>query len=109
MIPFPRTAPDDVADWVEYMNAPVGTNPNGANYGHDNAAVIAWLRALHAKQPFALTGAGRDFVEGRFVEPVRDPEALAEIVHAFCPDFFNQGLGLMEEGEPHAPSYHFSS
>ncbi|TDE00199.1 hypothetical protein [Jiangella asiatica] len=29
MVPFHRGTPEDAADWVEYMNAPVGTNPNG--------------------------------------------------------------------------------
>lgn len=29
MVPFVNETPADAADWVEYMNAPLGTNPNG--------------------------------------------------------------------------------
>ncbi|HEY8456006.1 MAG TPA: hypothetical protein VIL34_10445 [Actinopolymorphaceae bacterium] len=29
MVSFASESPADAADWVEYMNAPVGTNPNG--------------------------------------------------------------------------------
>ena len=29
MVSFARSTPDDAADWVEYMNAPLGTNPRG--------------------------------------------------------------------------------
>src|SRR5262245_55158904 len=38
------------------------TRTDAANYGHDNAAVIAWLRELDREEPFELTGAGLDFV-----------------------------------------------
>lgn len=38
MAPATVTSPEDLADFVEYMNAPVGTNPNG---GTDWAAVRA--------------------------------------------------------------------
>jgi len=42
MVPYGYEKPDDAADWVEYMNSPVGENPNGgkdwakvrANNGH---------------------------------------------------------------------------
>ncbi len=76
----------------------VGTD--GANYGHDNAAVVAWLRELDRTEPFELTGAGEDFVEGRFRGDVKDPRALAPRIDAFCPDFVAQGLGLTEKGAP---------
>ncbi|NHA67265.1 hypothetical protein [Phycicoccus flavus] len=29
MVPFPLQTPQDAADWVEYLNAPAGTNPGG--------------------------------------------------------------------------------
>jgi alpha-N-arabinofuranosidase len=38
MVPFIRQSPRDAADWVEYMNSPVGKNPNG---GKDWAKVRA--------------------------------------------------------------------
>jgi hypothetical protein len=38
---------------------------DAANYGHDNAQVIAWLRELDKAEPFVMTGAGMDYVPGR--------------------------------------------
>jgi hypothetical protein len=75
---------------------------DAANYGHDNAAVIAWLRDLDRDEPFDLSGAGMDFVEGSFRNPVKNPASLAVRIYSFCPDFVDQGLGLAERGEPHA-------
>ena len=40
----------------------VGTD--GINYDHDNADVITWLRQLDRDEPFVLTGAGFDYIEG---------------------------------------------
>ena len=74
---------------------------DAANYGHDNDAVIAWLRELDRDEPFELIGAGLDFVEGGFTSPVRDRAKLAQRLYSFCPDFVDQGIGLTEEGEPH--------
>jgi Domain of unknown function (DUF4253) len=75
---------------------------NGVNYGHDNRAVIAWLREMDRDEPLEVIGAGFDFVEGFFRAPVKDRPRLARRIHAFCPDFVEQGIGLGEEGEPHA-------
>jgi hypothetical protein len=77
----------------------VGTNGNGL---HSSEEVLAWLRQLHQAQPFLLVGMGVDFVQGAFVEPVRDPAGMAHNVYAFCPDFWNQGLGLFSKGDPEA-------
>jgi len=76
----------------------VGTD--AVNYGHDNAEVITWLRQLDRDEPFVLTGAGFDYIEGYFKKDVRDPRALARRIYAFCPDFVDQGLGLSEKGTP---------
>jgi hypothetical protein len=48
-----------------------------------------------------VTGAGLDFVQGSFASTVKDARALAERIHAFCPDFVEQGLGLQDDGPPH--------
>lgn len=64
---------------------------DGANYGITTDSIVSWLKGLEREQPFELTGAGTDFVEGRFLEPVHDPAALAERFHAFCPDIVTQG------------------
>ncbi|HVR18688.1 MAG TPA: DUF4253 domain-containing protein [Polyangiaceae bacterium] len=74
---------------------------DAANFGHDNAQVIAWLRELDKAEPFVVTGAGTDYVEGYFTGPVRDPHTLADRIYSFCPDFVDQGIGLAEKGEPH--------
>jgi hypothetical protein len=76
----------------------VGTD--GINYDHDNADVVAWLRQLDRDEPFELSGAGFDYVEGSFRNDVRDPHALARRIYAFCPDFVDQGLGLEDHGTP---------
>ena len=98
------TAPDVVAlaPTSDKLDVVRRAQTDGINYGHDNAAVGAWLRELDRDEPFDITGAGLDFVEGRFLAPVKDRTKLAERIHAFCPDFVDQGLGLSERGEPHA-------
>jgi len=76
----------------------VGTD--AINYDHDNAEVISWLRQLDRDEPFVLTGAGFDYIEGYFKKDVRDPRALARRINTFCPDFVDQGLALTEKGTP---------
>jgi len=66
------------------------TGTNGDNYGHTNEAVITWLREMEAENPFRLSGCGFDFLQGRFVGPVKDAEALAARMIAFCPDIADQ-------------------
>ena len=75
----------------------VGTNGNSL---HTQAEVLTWLRQLDQTQPFVLVGAGIDFVQGAFVDPVRDPAGMAHKVYSFCPDFWDQGLGLFIKGDP---------
>jgi hypothetical protein len=64
------------------------------NLAHTHEEIVAWLQALDRAEPWLLVGASFDFVDGLFVEPVRDPHAVAQNVLAFCPDFFYQGIGL---------------
>jgi alpha-N-arabinofuranosidase len=48
-VPFVNASPEEVADWFEYMNAPVGSNPNGG---------IAWadIRAANGSvEPYFVT------------------------------------------------------
>ena len=63
---------------------------NGINKGHDTEAVISWLMEMEKENPFVLAGCGLDFLDGRFNAPVRNPEALAERMIAFCPDMVDQ-------------------
>ena len=67
---------------------------NGANYGHGTRAIVAWLMEMEKANPFILTGCGMDFLFGRFVSAVTDPEALATGMIAFCPD--------LDDGKPDA-------
>jgi hypothetical protein len=72
----------------------VGTD--AANYEKDTGALITWLRALEAEQPFELTGIGLDFLSGRFTTPIKDPAGLAARIYDFCPDIVDQGVGSVE-------------
>ena len=82
---LPAPSKDERIDVVRRM----GTDGNLT--GPDNARIVEWLRALDREQPFELTGVGLDFVEARFTSELRDPDALARRVHAFCPDVVRQG------------------
>ena len=66
---------------------------NGDNYQIGTAGVIAWMKELEQEQPFVLTGIGLDFMEGRFIAPVKGPRQLARRVYQFCPDIVDQGVG----------------
>lgn len=70
---------------------------NGANYDISTTGVIAWMKELEAEQPFVLTGIGFDYMEGRFLTPVKDPQGLARRMYQFCPDIVDQGVGSLEE------------
>jgi ankyrin repeat protein len=68
----------------------------GGDYGSDGLGrpdVVAWFRELNRTHPFTLWGAGRDFVEVSFRQPVDDADALAARIYDFCPDSVNQGAG----------------
>jgi len=69
---------------------------NGANYDIYTPQIITWLRELEQIQPFILTGAGQDYLEGKFTTPVKDPENLAKKVYEFCPDVVDQGTETVE-------------
>ena len=66
---------------------------NGCNCGIYNDDVIEWLKKLEQRQPFELTGAGVDWCEGRFTEPIRNSRTLAKQMYEFCPDIVDQGVG----------------
>jgi ankyrin repeat protein len=63
---------------------------NGINKGHDTEAVISWLMAMEAENPFILAGCGHDFLDGRIAGTVKNAEPLAERMIAFCPDMVDQ-------------------
>src|SRR5439155_5591196 len=68
--------------------AAVGTA--GPDCGVSNEDLIAWLRDLEKDQPFLITGIGRDFIEGRFIAPIKDPAALLERINRLCHDDYEE-------------------
>ena len=84
---FPRTDPYEILRLM-------GTN--GWNYAIGPDSIVAWLKALERDHPFVLTGMGFDWVEGRFRSAIRDANALARQLYAFCPDVVSQGTETVE-------------
>lgn len=70
---------------------------NGINYGHHTEAVIRWLADMERENPFHLAGCGHDFLHGRFAGPVRNAEALAARMIAFCPDIADQADAALRQ------------
>jgi hypothetical protein len=79
-------------DDLEAVDA-AGTD--GVNLDISHQEVMRWLRELMGTHPFRVTGAGIDFVEGRFLEPPADTRALAKEMYRFCPDIVDQGTGTV--------------
>jgi hypothetical protein len=44
-----------------------------------------------------LTGIGFDYMEGHLTSPVKDAQALAQRMYAFCPDIVDQGVGDIDK------------
>ncbi len=61
------------------------------NYRLDTKAIIAWLKQRQQEGAFAVTGAGPDWLEARFIRPPKNMLAFARKVIAFAPDVRNQG------------------
>jgi hypothetical protein len=68
---------------------------DGVNWDLSHDQVVRWLRDLMRTHPFLITGAGIDFVEGRFLEPPPDARSLAKKMYRFCPDIVDQGTGTV--------------
>lgn len=73
---------------------------NGVNHGIHTEDIIAHLEELEKTNPFVLTGAGFDFIQGNFISPPSDTEELAHRMYEFCLDIVDQGTedveGLIE-------------
>lgn len=72
------------------------TGVDGINYNIDNHLVIRWMKRLERDQSFVMTGCGRDFLSGHFVNKVPDANAMAKRMYAFCPDIVDQGTGSVD-------------
>jgi len=66
---------------------------NGQNFDLMPQDVVAWLQKLEKEQPLVITGAGFDFVRGKFLSKIAKPAALAKRMYDFCPDIVDQGVG----------------
>lgn len=70
---------------------------NGANYDLMPADIAKWLQKLSSQQPFVITGAGWDWLEGRFTSPIKSARKLAHQLYKFCPDIVDQGVGSVKD------------
>jgi hypothetical protein len=70
--------------------AAVGTE--GANHSVQTADVIAWLRELDEKNPFALRFCSHELVGGAFLGPIKGTRILAERIVDFCPSVLDEGF-----------------
>jgi ankyrin repeat protein len=82
------------ADQFQVVQA-IGTA--APNFDLNNAAIVQWLQALHAEQPFEIIGVSHDTIDGRFLNDVREPMKLARRMYKFCPDIVDQGTGTVDE------------
>ena len=70
---------------------------NGGNYDLMPDDIAKWLQKLSPQQPFVITGAGWDWLEGRFTSTIKSPRKLAHQMYEFCPDIVDQGVGSVKD------------
>jgi hypothetical protein len=61
------------------------------HYQIDTAAIIRWLKAQQKRASFVITGAGADWLEGRFIRQPKNMPAFASAVAGFAPDVLREG------------------
>lgn len=66
---------------------------NGDNYGISNLDVIRWMKGFEQEHPHTVLELGFDAVVVSLADEVGNPERLAGLVYAFCPDIVDQGDG----------------
>jgi Domain of unknown function (DUF4253) len=70
----------------EPLAAIAASGTNAANYGHDTRDVVNWCAETRREHPLTVIGAGFDFMDLAFVQPIQNSEALAGRIAEFCPD-----------------------
>ncbi len=90
--------PDEIAvmktsDQYDILRA-MGTD--GINYGITNPMLINKLKEWEKICSFEITGAGRDWLEARFIKQPADMKSFAKQVYKFCPDVVEQGTQTLE-------------
>ena len=66
------------------------------NEGVGPGYLVEWLKQLEIEQPFILTLITHDSLGGRFLNPVQEPEQLAQEMYKLCSDIVHQGCGSVE-------------
>jgi ankyrin repeat protein len=62
---------------------------DGSNYEKSNGDIVAAMREIGKTNPFVLTGAGWNFLRGRFLKPPSSSTRLARQLVELCPDLSN--------------------
>jgi alpha-N-arabinofuranosidase len=91
-VPFANASPEDTADWFEYLNAPVGTNPNGGTAWADVRA------ANGSPEPYDVTrweiGNEPYLAQQSFwMDPIDTEHRLAQFIAGDEISFVDQPLG----------------
>jgi hypothetical protein len=69
---------------------------NGANEGQGPEHIIRWLLDRETTHPFVLTAVAFDTLRGRFLDPIGDPEELAQSMYELCSDVVERGTETVE-------------
>jgi len=70
----------------EPLAALAACGTNAANYGHDTRDVVNWCADTRREHPLNVIGAGFDFMDLGFAQPIQNSEELAVRIGEFCPD-----------------------
>ncbi len=70
----------------EPLAAIAACGTNAANYGHDTRNVVNWCAETRREHPLTVIGAGFDFMDLGFAQPIQNSEKLAARIAEFCPD-----------------------
>jgi hypothetical protein len=70
----------------EPLAAIAACGTNAANYGHDTRDVVNWCAETRRGHPLTVIGAGFDFMDLGFAQPLQNSEKLAARIAEFCPD-----------------------
>jgi ankyrin repeat protein len=70
----------------EPLAALAACGTNAANYGHDTRDVVNWCAETRREHPLTVIGAGFDFMDLGFAQPIQNSEKLAARIAEFCPD-----------------------
>ncbi len=81
-------------DWTDLIRV---FQTNGANFDLMPADIAKWMKKLSEEQPFIITGASWDWLEGRFTTEIKNFRKLAHKLYEFCPDIVDQGAGTVKD------------